>query len=40
MEAAADAVLDFNAAEMQCPACGHAFPTGPNECPDCGLFLG
>lgn len=33
-------VVDFNANEMTCPACGHSFPTGPKECPDCELFLG
>lgn len=33
-------VIDFNAAEMTCPACTHTFETGPKECPDCGLFLG
>lgn len=40
LDAAAAAVIDFDAAELTCPACGHTFPTGPNECPDCGLFLG
>ncbi len=38
--AASDAVINFNAAEITCPACGTSFPTGPAECPDCGLFLG
>lgn len=38
--AAAATVVDFNAPEMRCPACGHTFATGPRECPDCGLFLG
>jgi rubrerythrin len=38
--AAAAAVIDFDAPEMTCPACGFAFATGPKECPDCGLFLG
>lgn len=33
-------VVDFNAKEMTCPACGHSFPTGPKACPDCELFLG
>ena len=33
-------VVDFNQEEMTCPACMHTFPTGPKECPDCGLFLG
>ena len=36
----ASIVLDFGAEEMTCPACLTAFPTGPHECPDCGLFLG
>ena len=35
-----DMIVDFDAEEMSCPACGHSFPTGPRECPDCGLFLG
>ncbi len=38
--AAADAVINFDAAEITCPACGTSFATGPTECPDCGLFLG
>ena len=38
--AAAEAVLNFDAEEMTCPACGTSFATGPAECPDCGLFLG
>lgn len=33
-------VVDFNADTLTCPACGYSFPTGPAECPDCGLFLG
>jgi rubrerythrin len=36
---AAAAVVDHNAASILCPACGHEFPTGPSECPDCGLGL-
>ena len=39
-EVAADIVLDFDAAEMTCPACLTTFPTGPKECPECGLFIG
>ena len=39
-QAAADCVINFDAAEMTCPACGTRFATGPSECPDCGLFLG
>jgi hypothetical protein len=38
-QAIADGVLDFNAAEMTCPACLTAFPTGPQACPECGLQL-
>ena len=38
--AAADLVLDFDADEMTCPACLTTFATGPQNCPDCGLFLG
>ena len=37
---AACIVLDFGAETMTCPACLTSFPTGPRECPDCGLFLG
>jgi len=40
LAAAASAVLDFDAPQMRCPACGFEFETGPKECPDCGLFLG
>ena len=36
----ADIVLDFSSEEMTCPACLTTFPTGPEECPSCGLFLG
>jgi hypothetical protein len=35
-----DVVVDFDQAEMTCPACLTKFATGPRECPDCGLFLG
>ena len=38
--AAAEKVVDHNAAEITCPACGTTFATGPQECPDCGLGLG
>ena len=38
--AAANSVVDFSAEEMTCPACLTTFSTGPEECPDCGLFLG
>lgn len=36
---AATSVIDHNAAEITCPACGTTFATGPAECPDCGLGL-
>lgn len=36
-----DAVVDFDAeGQKKCPACGAAFEGSPEECPDCGLFLG
>ncbi|MCB9889704.1 MAG: hypothetical protein H6836_09005 [Planctomycetes bacterium] len=38
--AAADIVLDFGAPTMTCPACLAVFATGPDRCPDCGLFFG
>ena len=37
---AAELVIDFRAETMTCPACLTTFPTGPVECPDCGLHLG
>ena len=37
--AAAVAVVDHNASEITCPACGTVFASGPPECPDCGLGL-
>lgn len=36
---AASLVVDHNAPEITCPACGATFPTGPSECPSCGLAL-
>jgi len=36
---AAACVIDSNAAEITCPACGATFATGVSECPDCGLNL-
>lgn len=36
----ADIVLDFSSDEMTCPACLTTFATGPDECPDCGLYIG
>jgi len=36
-----DAVVDFDAeGQRKCPACGAAFDGTPEECPDCGLFIG
>jgi hypothetical protein len=36
-----DAVVDFDAeGEKKGPACGAAFEGTPEECPDCGIFLG
>lgn len=35
---AADAVVDFDADESACPACGAGFATaGVTHCPECGL---
>jgi uncharacterized OB-fold protein len=36
-QAAAEAVVDHNASEITCPACGTTFAPGTPECPDCGL---
>lgn len=38
--AAARHVVDFDAAEAQCPACGTRFPTTVRRCPECGLNFG
>jgi len=38
--AAAEKVVDLDAEEIECPACGHRFASGPERCPDCGLRLG
>jgi len=35
-----DAIFNPHAAEAQCPACGHSFPTTETSCPDCGLSFG
>jgi len=35
-----DAIFNPYAAEAQCPACGHSFPTTETSCPDCGLSFG
>jgi rubrerythrin len=32
-------VVDLDAAEITCPACGETFASGPSECPECGLGL-
>lgn len=38
---AMDAMIDLDAeGEKQCPACGAGFTGAPEECPDCGLYLG
>ncbi len=38
---AMETVVDFDADETTCPACGHAFPpAGVSACPDCGLSFG
>ncbi|MBK8974534.1 MAG: hypothetical protein IPM29_01275 [Planctomycetes bacterium] len=39
--AAADAVVDFDAEQASCPACGAQFETAAaTRCPDCGLNFG
>lgn len=36
-----DALVDFDAeGQKACPACGASFEGTPEECPDCGLYLG
>lgn len=36
-----DAMVDLDAeGQKSCPACGAAFDGAPQECPDCGLYLG
>ncbi len=37
--AAAEASIDLEADEFECPACGHAFEKA-GRCPACGLNLG
>ena len=38
---ALDAEVDLDAeGEKKCPACGASFEGSPEECPDCGLYLG
>ncbi len=36
---ASEQVVDHNAGEITCPACGETFSSGPSECPECGLGL-
>ena len=38
--AAASHVVDFDAAEAECPACGTRFATTQPRCPECGLNFG
>lgn len=38
--AAAHNVVDFDAEEATCPACGTAFPTTATRCPECDLNFG
>lgn len=38
--AAADAVVDLDAEQNECPACGAIVPGGSERCPDCGLRVG
>ncbi len=36
-----EAMVDFDAeGQKRCPACGASFEGTPEECPDCGLFIG
>ena len=38
---AMEAMVDLDAeGEKRCPACGANFDGSPEECPDCGLYLG
>ena len=36
---AADAVIDLDAEENSCPACGDAWTSVPQRCPSCGLRI-
>ncbi len=38
--AAAEAVIDLDAEENACPACGGRIPGEARMCPECGLVLG
>jgi uncharacterized OB-fold protein len=37
---AADGMVDLDAAEARCPACGALFATSAARCPGCGLRFG
>ena len=37
---AADAVIDLDADQNGCPACGGTIPGGARRCPECGLRIG
>jgi rubrerythrin len=37
---AAQHVIDLDAAENDCPACGRRFAGHPARCPGCGLRIG
>ena len=37
---AADAVVDLDADQNECPACLGTIPKGARMCPECGLRLG
>lgn len=36
----ANLVVDLDAEENECPACGARFATAAGRCPDCGLNFG
>lgn len=36
----AEAVIDLEADENACPACGTGFAGAPSHCPECGLRIG
>ena len=36
-QVASEAVVDLDADEAQCPACGDSFTPGIRNCPGCGL---
>ena len=35
-----DTIVDMNAGQATCPACGFTFQTSTTTCPDCGLCFG